>query len=623
MSFSLNLIIIMVIFFFLAVFFFIKVIERKDKVKLKKAENNKEDYSLPFIIEHVKNMLNQITNTNLYDLGLSQEEFLKRHRKRNELNEALKNCNSGNVNDKVYVKDFIKDLLIKTYHFNEENVNYTIPFESPEKLSIRDKFDILLHHYQKKHGYKALAELISKYRLDETKTINEEEHFIITKEEINAIFKKEYSSLPLDFNDKMQIITQRVYSCFKGYGVIDDLRDMSIDGISGGVSGLPKNIQNIEQEVDLFQKIKSRPQNVDSVWIMYRGKTIHLSFLSFETEAELRRVAQTIYKYNNPGQLSESRPYIVNEMADGSRVVVVRPPFSESWAFFVRKFDLPSATLPALITDENAELAIDTLKFLMYGCRITALTGSQGSGKTSLLMSLVKYIHPSHTLRIQEMAFELNLRKIYPERNILSFQETDHVSGQSGLDLQKKTDGSVNILGEVASDPVAAWMIQMSQVASLFTVFTHHAKTFKDLIESLRNSLLKAGMFSNESIAEQQVVNVINFDIHLKRDSSGRRYIERITECIPLNDQEEYPMEWKSVESTNDKMDAFMDTVTEYFRRKTDRKTFTGRNIIEYREGKYHAVSPFSDRQKKEILDHLNEEQSEEFLQFINKYWGN
>ncbi|WP_211705197.1 hypothetical protein, partial [Mycobacterium tuberculosis] len=76
---------------------------------------------------------------------------------------------------------------------------------------------------------------------------------------------------------------------------------MSIDGISGGVSGLPKNIQNIEQEVDLFQKIKSRPQNVDSVWIMYRGKTIHLSFLSFETEAELRRVAQTIYKYNNPG----------------------------------------------------------------------------------------------------------------------------------------------------------------------------------------------------------------------------------------------------------------------------------------------------------------------------------
>jgi len=28
------------------------------------------------------------------------------------------------------------------------------------------------------------------------------------------------------------------------------------------------------------------------------------------------------------------------------------------------------------------------------------------------------------------------------------------------LDVQKKTDGSVNIIGEVATDPVASWMIQ-------------------------------------------------------------------------------------------------------------------------------------------------------------------
>jgi pilus assembly protein CpaF len=58
------------------------------------------------------------------------------------------------------------------------------------------------------------------------------------------------------------------------------------------------------------------------------------------------------------------------------------------------------------------------------------------------------------------------LRKIYKDRNILSFRETETISGQDGLDIQKKTDGTVNILGEVATDPVAAWMIQMAQVAS-------------------------------------------------------------------------------------------------------------------------------------------------------------
>lgn len=60
-------------------------------------------------------------------------------------------------------------------------------------------------------------------------------------------------------------------------------------------------------------------------------------------------------------------------------------------------------------------------------------------------------------------------------------------------------------------------MIQMSQVASLFTLFTHHAKTFRDLVFSLRNSLLKTGMFQHEHIAEEQVVSVINFDVHMKK----------------------------------------------------------------------------------------------------------
>ena len=59
------------------------------------------------------------------------------------------------------------------------------------------------------------------------------------------------------------------------------------------------------------------------------------------------------------------------------------------------------------------------------------------------------------------------------------------------MDVQKKTDGSVNIIGEVATDPVASWMIQAAQVASKFTLFTHHAKTFPDLVTALRNSMLR------------------------------------------------------------------------------------------------------------------------------------
>lgn len=126
-------------------------------------------------------------------------------------------------------------------------------------------------------------------------------------------------------------------------------------------------------------------------------------------------------------------------MKDHSRVVVVRPPFAESFAFFVRKFDtIEQKNISELIKDKGCAIPIDIIKWLILGCRVCGITGSQGSGKTTLLMSLIGFIHPSYNLRIQELSFELNLRQVYPDRNILSFRETDYVSGQEGLDIQKK-----------------------------------------------------------------------------------------------------------------------------------------------------------------------------------------
>ncbi len=116
---------------------------------------------------------------------------------------------------------------------------------------------------------------------------------------------------------------------------------------------------------------------------MFQGKSIRLGFLSFGKESELKRVCQNIYKYNNPGQLSDTNGYKINEMKDGSRVVVVRPSMSETWAFFVRKFDVKRATLEQIVTVPGKENAIDLLKFLVKGARIISLTGEQGCRKNN------------------------------------------------------------------------------------------------------------------------------------------------------------------------------------------------------------------------------------------------
>jgi pilus assembly protein CpaF len=591
----------------------------------RKSEKPPEErvYTIDAMTAYVKQALHDLTSSNLYDLGLSEEEFCRRKNKRAELKKALRGCTSGDMRDKAYVKQFLADLLVQNYRLDETNINRIIPFDDPYELTPQDQFEILLHQYKKRHRFDALSELIRKYDLDRPKLGIEDgqtESYRITAEEIHDIYKQE--ARRLHFEDKLHIVVQRIYQAYKGFSVADEIRDMKIDGVSGGVSGLPPSVWEGEWEFQADALLREVPKSHDSVWIFYKGKSIHLSFLSFGSEQELKRVCQNIYKHNYPGQLSEANGFKVNEMADGSRVVVLRPRFSESWAFFVRKFDVQSATLEQLIRDENAELLIGLIAYLVKGARITAITGAQGSGKTTLLMAMVKFISATFTIRVQEMSFELHLRKIYKDRNILSFRETETISGQDGLDIQKKTDGTVNILGEVATDPVAAWMIQMAQVASLFTLFTHHAKTFRDLVYSLRNSLLKTGVFTNEKVAEQQVISVVNFDIHLKRDGNGHRYIERITECVPLDQEIPYPDDYKRASTTERKLEMFMDTAVEYFRRSTDRKLYEARNVVEFRDGKYVAVNLISDRNVKEMQEHLSDADRAAFAAFLAANWG-
>ena len=425
----------------------------------------------------------------------------------------------------------------------------------------------------------------------------------------------------------MAILVQRIYQHYKGYSSIDEIRDMNIDGVSGGVSGLPESfLSQVAQTTDgdYLEQITEHkvPRACDSIWIMFQGKSIRLAFLSFGTEAELKRVCQNIYKYNNPGQLSDTNGYKINEMKDGSRVVVVRPSMSETWAFFVRKFDVKRATLEQIVLFPGKEDAINLLKFLVKGARIISLTGEQGCGKTTMLMAMIENIYETMNLRITETAFELHLRKIYPTRNILSMRETETVSGQDCLDVQKKTDGSVNIIGEVATDPVASWMIQSAQVASKFTLFTHHAKTFPDLVTALRNSMLRAGVFNDEKTAEEQVVQVLNFDIHLVKDFRGRRYIERVTECIPIEQKNEYTFDHRNEKTLEGKFDKFFDNATHYFSKTTDKKLYTYRNIMEYVNGEYVITNKISDKNLIEMRNNMDESDVEDFDKFVNKFWG-
>ena len=619
---ALSFVVIVVVF--VAINYFVK----KNKAEVIEAQINVDDktYTLELMIKFVKKRLDEITKINLYDIGLSEEELKRRKAKKYELKKALKGCTYGDVNDKKYVKELIYDLLAKESGVDETNISKAIPFDTPSLLTAQDKFDILIHEYKKSFGYEALTEFIKKYNLAELKFVEGESKpsYVITPDEISDIYDKENPEL--QFADKLEVVVQRIYQQYKGYSSIDEIRDMNIDGVSGGTSGLPESFLSQVAQTDgdyLKQAMESKvPRACDAIWIFFQGKSIRLAFLSFGTEAELKRVCQNIYKYNNPGQLSDTNGYKINEMKDGSRVVVVRPSMCETWAFFVRKFDVKRATLEQIVKFDGKEDTIDLLKYLVKGARIIALTGEQGCGKTTMLMAMIENIYETMNLRITETAFELHLRKIYPTRNIVSMRETETIAGQECLDVQKKTDGSVNIIGEVATDPVASWMIQSAQVASKFTLFTHHAKTFPDLITALRNSMLRAGVFKNERTAEEQVVSVLNFDIHLVKDFRGRRYIERITECIPVEQKNEYTFDHRKEKTLEGKFDKFFDNATIFFSKTTNNELYKYHNVLEFSDDSYILTNPITEHNIREMRNNMDDTDVAKFDKFLERVWG-
>lgn len=567
--------------------------------KVSLSTNLEEDSSkqckrnLEYLQKEIMMTITSILRENPYESGMDQGEVEGRLREKKELRKALKHCVFGDKNSKIYIKDYIKTLLLGKYKLSNESIEEAIPFSRKQYLTCQDKFEILLYWYEKEYHLNALEQIIEQYQLAQPKYDKQGSiYFEITKEDIETIYER----IPLQsftFMDKLNIVTQRIYQNYKGNGSIDILRDMKIDGISGGVSGIP---EGFHQNIFLESKIEYK-NSYDSIWIFYHGKSIHLSFLGFHSQKELIRICKNIYRYDNPGQLSEVKGYIVNEMMDGSRVAVARPPFCESWVFFIRKFDtVLQENMEKLITDKNKELPIQFIKWLVKGCQIIGITGEQGSGKTTILMSMIGFIHPTYNLRIQELSFELHLRKIYPNRNIVTFRETASITGQEGLDFQKKSDGAVNILGEVASAPVSAWLVQMAQVASLFTLFTHHAKTTENLVTALRNALLQEGGFHNERIATEQVVDAINFDIHMKKDVNGHRYIERITEIVPK----------KEIKKEKDKG--------------LTAELFETNDILYYKNGAYYRGTALSNRAKEAIYNMLNEKEREEFSSAMEEW---
>ncbi|GMQ63547.1 ATPase, T2SS/T4P/T4SS family [Vallitalea maricola] len=562
------------------------------------------------LVDTVKYTLADLIKEENYN-GFSDEDFKSFYKRKARIQDAMNNCVYGIDSAKVIVQDLIRSVIMDELP-TISDINGVFDFYS-RTLETRIKFEVLMYFYKKKYGKEALAKLIDEYELDRERYIIESKtspSYAITTEDIDMIYATKH--FKLTYPVLVDLLTVLVYQKYKGFGIIDTLREMDINGFNCGTSG--SILSNLNKDDTVLKAPRS-------VWLYFRGKYIHLRFMTFNTEQELRRVIQLICRYNNPGPLTEKRGYLVNTMYDKSRVLALRPPAAEYWAVFVRKFSLNDVSLRSLIEKpyvHNASIVVELLKYLMMGQVTCGVTGRQGSGKTTLMTALIEFIDPKYTIRVLEMAPEMYLRELYPERNILSVQETEFVSASELQDALKKSDAAVSIVGEVATDPIAARMIQMGQVASIFTIFSHHANRAPDLVRALRNSLVNAGGFTSMVTAEQQVIDIVRIDVHLNYTTDGKRYIERISEIVKLDEGVPYPTYKKQ-----DPVHSMNAITKEYYTRITDRQTFTTRDILKYdlATDTYVALEWFTPELTHYIMNCIPKDKRISFSRFVQENW--
>lgn len=582
-----------------------------DKSMENLTEEVADKFSLSYLSDATVDDFNEILQQDYTILNLNKAETLKNQRNQGQLRHALQLCAVGDFASKSFIKEGIQGQLIGKHELDidhSENLFKVIPFDKPELLTVQDRFEILLYLYQQKFGSNAFNEFMIRNGLDKPRGSGSEAFYEVSASDIDVAFRRNYSLISkFTYYNYIEIITQRVYQMTYGLGVIDTIRDLNIDGINIGTSGIPDSFV-IEGSDGMYGAAPGELPNksFNAVWVMYKGVMYRMSCIGFGSQGELERVCKLIYRYDSPGTLDKSRGYIVSQMKDGCRVTVARPNMSESWVAFVRKFgSADRMSLYDLYPFRHNDYLVETIKWIVKGLRNIALTGAQATGKTTCLGSMIQFVPPSLGIRVQEMAFELRIRKSYPERNIVTFAETSTVSAQEGIDFMKKTDGTIGVFGEVAQAAVATLAIQMGQVGMSQVIFTHHAKTVPSLIRAVRDNMIEAAGFNNEQVVEVTVASVINFNIHLKRTINGVRYIDRISEIVPFQEST-YPED-------------ITESEREYFYRITDRQLFKYWDILKFDIDKqeYYFNHQLSDESIEAIRNSISAEERVQFDKFV------
>ncbi len=466
-------------------------------------------------------MLHDYTELSCGELGLEEKLYKNQEENRRVISNCIRSCCSGNYGARENVLELIGTFLSEELSVERETLRSLIPFHEPEKMTAWQQMEAMLYFLDKENrGFGLLCE-----RFGWNKS-----GFVVSEQDI----RQAYSELKptFSFEEEKRILAVLLFACTVGLGVIDSLNQQQgyIEEIQIGMSGRVEHQYNYKEA---FCRNGDEIFNRDGVYIMARGCTIWLKALSFETEEELQRVLRNLVKGAGGGELTQNHPMMVVDTPDGRRISVSRPPMTDAWIGLIRKFDtVQEASLEKLYQGYPEEALLPGLiRQLVRSGRNIAITGEMASGKTTLFRACLAETREAMNLRIIEAdSFELNVRGFLPTANSVTMRVTEKTPADEVLAFARKTTGQIFAIGEINSAAMAIMAMDLSKIASQL-LFSAHYVTTEHMIADFVNAKLCVGGYSEEKMAELDVVRCLGFDIHL-RVKQGRRYVQYINEIL-------------------------------------------------------------------------------------------
>ena len=273
-----------------------------------------------------------------------------------------------------------------------------------------------------------------------------------------------------------------------------------------------------------------------TVYVELKGK-IQRSPIEFRDNQHLLTICQRVVGVIGR-RVDESSPICDARLPDGSRVNVIIPPLAvDGCTMTIRKFTKEKLTLDKLLEFKAMTPACAEMIKIIGACRANVLvSGGTGSGKTTMLNCVTRYMSAGERVITCEDACELQLQQPHVVRLETRPPNLEGVGEVKMRDLIKnclRMRPDRIIVGEVRG-PEAFDLLQAMDTGHDGSMGTVHANNPREALTRMENMIAMGGLNLPTAAVREQIASAVNVIIQVQRLRDGSRKVTHVTEITGM-----------------------------------------------------------------------------------------